>query len=64
MQLGWSSVRAAGQSLGGFYPPVIVIVYDKIQSTQRCELCQLLKLQYMEVASLVAVYTFWTVLQV
>ena len=41
---------------------VISIIDDKIQSTKHCELCQLLQLQYMEVVSLVAVYTGWTVL--
>ena len=34
---------------------VIVTVDDKIQSIKRCELCQLLQLQYMEVVSWVAV---------
>jgi len=41
---------------------VIVKVDDMIQSTKCCKLCQPLKLPYMEVVSLVAVYTIWTVL--
>jgi len=41
---------------------LIVIVDDKMQSINRCELCQLLYLQYKGIVSLVLVYTIWAVL--
>jgi hypothetical protein len=40
---------------------VIVTVDDKVQSTKRCELSTVI-IQYMEVVSLMTVYTIWTVL--
>jgi cytidine deaminase len=36
---------------------MIIIADDKIQSVKRCGLCQQLYLQYIEIASLVVVYT-------
>ena len=36
---------------------VIVTVGDKIRSIQRCQLYELLRLQYMDIVVLVAAYT-------
>ena len=50
-----NSIKSVDQNL-------ISTADDKIQSTERCELYQLLCIQYRTVVGLVAVYTVWTVL--